>query len=184
MTCNLKFHSEKSISSSRHVRCCCCCVNFLQKAGVEIKKNNILRSQQFTFHNHHNHSFNSLRHKLFGRRILSIDTHPCECSFWSSTNMDDLLSPKSSTRKTISGISHYIFLKTVGQGQFGKVKLAVHQITKDKVRSRQSSDLKGIAMSRLWKKLVTSLKKSLTYYYNLGHFSNFPIELSRFVSTL
>jgi len=47
--------------------------------------------------------------------------------------MDDLLSPKSSTRKTISSISHYHFLKTVGQGQFGKVKLAIHQITKDKV---------------------------------------------------
>jgi serine/threonine protein kinase len=51
--------------------------------------------------------------------------------------MDEVLSPPksnpTSTRKIISGISHYNFVKTVGQGQFGKVKLAIHQITKDKV---------------------------------------------------
>ncbi len=51
---------------------------------------------------------------------------------------EDLLSPvisPRSGRRQITSVGNYTLLKTVGQGQFGKVKLGVHMITKEKVRA-------------------------------------------------
>ena len=44
-----------------------------------------------------------------------------------------VISPRSG-RRQITSVGNYTLLKTVGQGQFGKVKLGVHMITKEKVR--------------------------------------------------
>jgi serine/threonine protein kinase len=53
----------------------------------------------------------------------------------SSTDFPDI-----TTASTISTIGSYSLGKTIGEGSFGKVKLAVHNLTNVKVKQKQTNN--------------------------------------------
>ncbi len=50
-----------------------------------------------------------------------------------STNINEIASPQIKPYQSDKTIGHYILGKSIGEGTFGKVKLATHTLTQEKV---------------------------------------------------